>query len=53
MNNQNTSEKENKEQVDALKILSEKGDKAFIKHVFTDKHTGKSLTYAQMREKYG
>jgi len=36
----------------ALNVLKEQGDKAFVKHVFTgDK--GETLTYAEMRARYG
>ncbi len=41
----------------AVEVLSEKGDDAFIKHVFTgdEEHgdAGKPLTYAEMRDRYG
>lgn len=47
------TEKEKKEQADALKVLSNKGTKEFIKYVFTDKETSKPLTYAEMRGRYG
>ena len=36
----------------ALDVLVEKGEKEFIKHVFTGEK-GKKLTYAQMRDRYG
>ena len=47
------TEKEKKDQVDALNVLSNKGSKEFVKYVFTDRETEKPLTYAQMRERYG
>ena len=37
----------------ACKVLNAEGDKAFIKHVFTDQKSGKKLTYGEMRERYG
>lgn len=41
----------------AVEVLANKGDEAFIKHVFTgDKEhgdEGKQLTYAEMRDRYG
>lgn len=42
-----------KKQIEAINILKTKGTNAFIKHVFTDKETGKQLTYAEMRDRYG
>ena len=37
----------------ALEVLQIKGEKEFIKHVFTDQSTGKKLSYAEMRMRYG
>lgn len=53
MDNPNMTEEQKKIQADALKILSEKGYDAFVKHVFTNKETGKPLSYSEMRERYG
>lgn len=37
---------------EALNVLKTQGDKEFVKHVFTgDK--GETLTYAEMRDRYG
>lgn len=36
----------------ALKVLQTKGEKEFIKHVFTGDN-GKRLSYAEMRMRYG
>lgn len=36
----------------AINVLKEQGEETFIKQVFTDE-SGKSLTYAEMRERYG
>ena len=44
---------EEKKQIEAINILKTKGTSAFIKHVFTDKETGKQLSYSEMRERYG
>ena len=35
-----------------MKVLTTKGEEAFIKHVFTGEN-GKRLSYAEMRAKYG
>ena len=37
----------------ALEVLQTKGEKEFIKHVFTDQSTGKELSYAEMRMRFG
>lgn len=37
---------------DALKVLKEQGDSAFVSHVFTGDN-GKALTYSEMRDRYG
>ena len=42
-----------KKQIEAINILKTKGTRAFITHVFTDKETGKPLSYSEMRERYG
>lgn len=45
--------KEKEDQTKALEVLRKNGDKAFIKHVFTDPETGKPLNYGEMRARYG
>lgn len=52
-NTNSMNETEKKEQIDALNVLQEKGEKDFIKHVFTDPKTNKPLTYGEMRARYG
>jgi len=37
----------------AAKVLFTKGNKEFIEHVFTDQDTGRKLSYAEMRMRYG
>lgn len=37
----------------AAQVLQNQGTKAFIEHVFTDKDTGRKLSYAEMRMRYG
>lgn len=37
---------------EALKVLKEEGDDAFVNHVFTGEN-GQKLTYSEMRERYG
>ena len=49
----NMSNKEKQDQVKAAEVLVTQGDAAFVKHVFTDQDTGKGLTYAEMRDRYG
>ena len=43
-------DKDNKE---ALQIWAEKGLEASIQHMFTDQKTGNTISYAEMRSKYG
>lgn len=38
---------------EAMDVLANEGDKAFLKKIFTDKNTGRSLTYGEMRSLYG
>jgi len=45
--------KEKQDQIKAAEVLVTQGDAAFVKHVFTDQDTGKGLTYAEMRSRYG
>lgn len=37
----------------AAKVLFTRGNKEFIDHVFTDQDTGRKLSYAEMRMRYG
>ena len=37
----------------AAKVLFTKGNKEFVNHVFTDQDTGRKLSYAEMRMRYG
>ena len=37
----------------AAEVLQNQGTKAFIDHVFTDQGTGRKLSYAEMRMRYG
>ena len=37
----------------ALKVLQSGDEKAFIKHVFTDQESGRTLSYSEMRMRYG
>jgi len=37
----------------AAQVLQNQGTKDFIDHVFTDQDTGRKLSYAEMRMRYG
>ena len=37
----------------AAKVLFTRGNKEFVDHVFTDQDTGRRLSYAEMRMRYG
>ena len=37
----------------AAQVLQNQGTKSFIDHVFTDQDTGRKLSYAEMRMRYG
>ncbi len=37
----------------AAQVLQNQGTNAFIEHVFTDQDTGRKLSYAEMRMRYG
>ena len=37
----------------AAKVLFTRGNKEFVDHVFTDQDTGRKLSYAEMRMRYG
>ena len=38
---------------DAAGVFNTQGKDAFIKHIFTDKDTGKTMSYGEMRSRYG
>ena len=38
---------------EAMNVWAEEGEKAAIAHMFTDKETGRQLSYAEMRSRYG
>jgi len=38
---------------EAAKVMIEKGQEVFIKHVFTNQDTGKPMSYCEMRSRYG
>ena len=37
----------------ALNVLNNESQEEFMKHVFTDQETGRKLSYAEMRSRYG
>ena len=37
----------------ALKVMLTQGTTAAVKHMFTHESTGQTLTYSEMRERYG
>jgi len=37
----------------AAEVLQNQGSNAFMEHVFTDQDTGRKLSYAEMRMRYG
>ena len=37
----------------AVNVMAEQGMEAAVKHMFTDQNTGRSLSYAEMRSRYG
>ena len=37
----------------AANVFNTQGEKAFLKHVFTDQETGRTMSYAEMRYRYG
>ena len=49
---QSSNSKMDEKNKEAIKVLAEQGDNAFIKHVFTGDN-GKQLTYSEMRARYG
>ena len=38
---------------EAMDVLANEGEEAFMKNIFTDKKTGRALTYGEMRMLYG
>ena len=38
---------------EALKVAAEEGMDAAVKHMFTDQKSGRQLSYAEMRSRYG
>lgn len=53
-NKETTKNTMNQENLDALKVLSTKGEKEFIKHVFSNrKNKKKNISYSEMRALYG
>jgi len=37
----------------AAGVFNTQGTEAFIKHVFTDQDTGRTMSYSEMRYRYG
>ena len=37
----------------AANVFNTQGEKAFLKHIFTDQETGRHMSYAEMRYRYG
>ena len=37
----------------AANVFNTQGEKAFLKHVFTDQETGRTMSYSEMRYRYG
>ena len=37
----------------AANVFNTHGEKAFLKHVFTDQETGRTMSYSEMRYRYG
>ena len=37
----------------AANVFNTQGEKAFLKHVFTDQETGRAMSYSEMRYRYG
>ena len=53
INNQSIIQGMDEKNKEALEVLETQGKKEFINHVFTDQSTGKELSYAEMRMRYG
>jgi len=49
---QSSNSKMDEKNKEAIKVLAEQGDNAFIKHVFTGDNE-KPLSYSEMRARYG
>lgn len=37
----------------AANVFNTQGEKAFLKHIFTDQETGRTMSYSEMRYRYG
>ena len=37
----------------AANVFNTQGEKAFLKHIFTGQETGRQMSYAEMRYRYG
>lgn len=37
----------------AANVFNSQGEKAFLKHIFTDQETGRTMSYSEMRYRYG
>ena len=37
----------------AVKVLNTQGEKSFLKHIFTEQETGRTMSYSEMRMRYG
>lgn len=37
----------------AANVFNTQGEKAFLKHIFTDQETGRIMSYSEMRYRYG
>lgn len=37
----------------AANVFNTQGEKAFLKHIFTDQETGRQMSYSEMRYRYG
>lgn len=49
---QSSNSKMDEKNKEAIKVLAEQGDNAFIKHVFTGDNE-KPISYSEMRARYG
>jgi hypothetical protein len=43
----------NEDNKKALNVMKTEGMEAAVKHMFTDQETGRSLSYSEMRSRYG
>ena len=37
----------------AANVFNTQGEKEFLKHIFTDQETGRTMSYSEMRYRYG